>query len=104
MKCACWIAYLLCLAPLPPLAAGPAATQPVSVTLHAHDMPSRALLDELSRQAGAPFPISPPDLLDKSPLPPLTLDLDHQPFWVAMEQISRKTGLEPVLTPDDPYP
>ena len=53
---------------------------------------------------GGFFPLFPPDLLEKSVLPNVTLDLDRQPFWAAMEQFSRKSGLEPVLAPEDPYP
>jgi hypothetical protein len=94
----------LCVIPTWSVAARPAATQPVVVTLHQHDVPAHIVLDVFARQAGAPFPLSPPDLLEKNPVPPITIDLDRQPFWTAMEEFSRKTGLEPVLTPDDPYP
>src|SRR3954462_7068804 len=102
MKCA-WIARFS-LAPLLTYAAGPAATQPVAITVHLHDVPAQSALAELSKQAGAPFPLVPPDLLEKSSLPKVTLDLDHQPFWAAMEELSRKTGLEPVVSQEDPYP
>ena len=97
-------AGLLSLAPLLTFAAGPAATQPVAVTVHLHDATAQSALAELSKQAGAPFPLFPPDLLEKSVLPNVTLDLERQPFWAAMEQFSRKSGLEPVLAPEDPYP
>ena len=103
MKCAL-IACLTFAPLLPALAAGPAATQPVAISVRLHDAAPQAALAELSRQAGAPFPIVPPDLLEKSPLFKVTLDLDHQPFWAAMEELSRKTGLEPVVSPEDPYP
>src|SRR3954453_9330489 len=98
-------AGLLSLAPpVLTFAAGPAATQPVALTVHLHDATAQTALAELSKQAGAPFPLFPPDLLEKSALPNVTLDLDRQPFWAAMEQFSRKSGLEPVLAPEDPYP
>jgi hypothetical protein len=98
-------AYLL-LFPVPAaLAAGPvAATQPAVVSLHAKDLPGKAVLEQFAKQAGAAMPLSPPDLLDRSPLPAVTLDLDRQPFWAAMEALSRKTGLQPLVTPDEPYP
>ncbi|MDB5323731.1 MAG: hypothetical protein JWN40_5362 [Phycisphaerales bacterium] len=98
------ITCLTCIAPLLTFAAGPAATQPVAITVHLHNATAQTVLAELSKQAGAPFPLFPPDLLEKGPLPNVTLDLDRQPFWAAMEQLSSKTGLEPVLAPEDPYP
>lgn len=102
MKCA--LIALLTIAPLLTCAAGPAATQPATITVHLHDVPAQAALAELSKQAGAPFPLFPPDLLEKSTIGNVTLDLDRQPFWAAMEELSRKTGLEPVVSPEDPYP
>ena len=103
MKCA--LIACLSLAPLlPALAAGPVATQPVSITVHLQDAAPQTALAELSKQAGAPFPLVPPDLLQKSTLSKVTLDVDHQSFWAAMEELSRKTGLEPVVSPEDPYP
>src|SRR3954462_7980478 len=85
----------------PPLTA---ATRPASISLHLKDAAAKSAFEELSRQAGAALPVVPPDLMDKQTLPPLTLDLDRQPFWVALETLSRKVGLEPILSPDDPYP
>jgi hypothetical protein len=43
-------------------------------------------------------------LFEKSTIGNVTLDFDRQPFWAAMEEFSRKTGLEPVVSPEDPYP
>src|SRR5260221_10390614 len=99
-------ALIACLCFIPTLVATakPAATQPVAFTLHQHDVPAHIVLDVLAKEAGAPFPLSPPDLLEKNPVPPITIDLDRKPFWTALEEFSHKTGLEPVLTPDDPYP
>ena len=87
--------------------AGPAtqpATKPAVVTLHVRDGAVRKVVEELSRQAGAVLPLTPPDLFDQTPLPPVTLDVERQPFWTALEELSRKTGLEPMASPDDPYP
>jgi hypothetical protein len=87
------------------LAAGPMpATQPSNITLHARDLPAPAMLIELAKQSGAVLPLSPPDLLEKNSISNLTLDLNHVSFWTAMELISQKTGLQPILNPEDPYP
>jgi hypothetical protein len=67
-------------------------------------MPPAALLSELSKQTGAAMPLSPLDLLQKNSIPNLTLDLDRVSFWQSMELISQKTGLEPTLLAEDPYP
>jgi len=90
MKCA-WIA-LFTLASLPALA-GPAATQPVAITVHLHDVPAQAALAELSKQAGAPFPLFPPDLLEKSALPKVTLDLDRGRAWFARNPTPPPAGM-----------
>ncbi|HEY7117931.1 MAG TPA: hypothetical protein VH475_15195, partial [Tepidisphaeraceae bacterium] len=79
-----------------------ASTRPVTVTIHARRMPADQVIKEFSKQAGATIPLSPPDLLDKTPLPPVTLDLDRQPFWSAMERLAARTGLEPVVSPEEP--
>jgi hypothetical protein len=91
-------------ATLPATAAALPATRPAAITLHVRDMPARKLIDDLAKQAGAAIPVFPPDLLEQNPLPPVTLDVDRQPFWTALEEIGRKTGLEPIASPDDPYP
>lgn len=80
------------------------ATRPAVITLHVRDGAARTVVEELSRQAGAVLPLTPPDLFDQNALAPVTLDLDRQPFWTALEAVSRKTGLEPMASPDDPYP
>jgi hypothetical protein len=93
-----------CLLPLL-VAAGPLpSTQPALITLHAKEMPPAALLSELARQTGAAMPLSPADLLKKNSVSNLTLDLNHVSFWQTMEMISQKTGIEPTLIADDPYP
>src|SRR5688500_13469961 len=90
----------------PAVAAGPAgpATRPASITIRGRDLPARQVIDELSKQAGAVLPLAAPDLLEQNAVPAVTLDLDRRPFWAAMEEVGRKTGLEPVASPDDPYP
>jgi hypothetical protein len=81
----------------------PAATQPAAITLHLKDAPVRTLLDQFAAQAGAPVPLVAADLLGPN-APPVSIDLDRQPFWTALEAIGRKAHLEPVTDPDEPYP
>lgn len=84
-------------APLP-------ATRPASITLHARELPVRKVVEELSKQASATLPVIPPDLFEQNPLPAASIDVDRQPFWRALEEIGKKTGIEPVTSPDDPFP
>jgi hypothetical protein len=80
------------------------STQPTLITLHLQNAPANTLLADLSRQIGAPIPTTPPDLLDKTPPPPVTIDIDRHPFWKAIETITQKTGLGPVINQEEPYP
>lgn len=89
--------------PAPPAPPAP-ATRPAAVTLHLAGVPAPAALKALADQCGAPLPPSPPDLFEKNPRPAVTLDVSAAPFWEALRQLNRQTGLEPVLNPDDPYP
>jgi hypothetical protein len=109
------LVFLLC-PPLTAATAGPtttaptsrpvlgASTRPAEITLHLKAAPARAGLDQFADQAGAPLPLVAADLLEKNPLPPITLDVDRQPFWRAMETFSKATGIEPLANPEDPYP
>jgi hypothetical protein len=110
--CAAYLAF----GPLLALAGGaatskPAATRPVQaaatrpslITLHLKDAPVRTLLDQFTAQAGGPVPLASADLLKQAP-PTVSLDLDRQPFWAALEAIGRATHFEPLANPEEPYP
>jgi hypothetical protein len=43
-------------------------------------------------------------LFEQSHLPAASVDVDGQPFWRALEEIGKQTGIEPVASPDDPFP
>jgi hypothetical protein len=92
------LAALVLLAP----ATFAATTQPSQITLRATQTPLPALLDQFAKQAGAPLPLTSPELAQKAP--PVTLTVDRQPFWKALHAFSRATGLEPFVNPEDPYP
>jgi hypothetical protein len=65
------------------------------VTLRLADVPAPQAFAQLARHARASLPAEPPALwLDKS-LPRVSLDVDHAPFWQAMQALCEKTGLEP---------
>lgn len=83
--------------------AGP-ATRPTQITLNLANAPAARAVAELSKQAGVPLPLFPPDLLTKSSLPNVTLDVARVPFWQALRDISRQSGLEPVTNAEEPYP
>lgn len=67
---------------------------PSYVTLHLKQAEPREAVAELSRQAFAPLPVFPENLLDQSGLPKVSIDVDRELFWVAMQQFSQQTGLE----------
>lgn len=67
---------------------------PSYVTLHLKNVEPSLAVAELSRQAFAPLPVFPDNLLDQGGLPKVSIDLDREPFWVAMQQFSQQTGLE----------
>jgi hypothetical protein len=83
--------------------ANAATTQPSAITLHAKNASARQVFDDLARQCGTVLPTTPNDLFDKS-LPPITIDLDRQPFWSAVKRLGEVSGVEPFLNSDDPYP
>jgi hypothetical protein len=85
------------------LHASAATTQPSAITLHAKNVPTRQLFEDLARQSGAAIPPAPPDLFDRT-VPPVSIDLERQAFWAAVKQLGQSTGIEPSLDADDPYP
>jgi hypothetical protein len=50
-------------------------------------------LSEVARQARAPIAVDPPDLLRKS-AKPVSLTVEHRPFWEVMQSLSAQTDLE----------
>lgn len=83
--------------------AGP-STQPATITLKGEKLPLKQVIAELAKQNQTPLPVSPPDVLDRNDVGSATLDLHAVPFWKAIEELGKQTGLEPILNGDDPYP
>lgn len=65
------------------------------VTLKLTDAPARRAFEELGRQAFAPLRPYPDDLwAGDMAQAKVTVDVDRQPFWAAMRELGRQTGLE----------
>jgi hypothetical protein len=72
-----------------------AATGPSIITLHLRDVPPQVIFEKLSQQCRAALDPFTPDFWQQKQWPAVdSIDIDHQPFWAAMKQISAKTGVE----------
>ena len=69
-----------------------AETGPSIITIRGEDIPLREVFKQLSEQAGVALETYPPDVLEQQRNAKVSLDIDHQPFWEAMRQITEKTG------------
>ncbi|HEX4177703.1 MAG TPA: hypothetical protein VHY57_04670, partial [Rhizomicrobium sp.] len=74
------------------------AAAPTFITLHVKDALGQDVLDQISRQAKVRV-LGWPDYQWKNhrgpAVPPITLDLDHVPFWVAIEAVCKITRTHP---------
>jgi hypothetical protein len=68
------------------------ALGPSLITMHFKDAAPKAVYGELFRQAWAPLLTSPDNLLDDPSLPKITVDVEHKPFWLVMQQLEHATG------------
>jgi hypothetical protein len=67
---------------------------PSIITIHMKDAAPREIFAELERQCGAPLEVSDPRFWDNPPANRLvSVDVDRQPFWDAMDTISTATGM-----------
>jgi hypothetical protein len=64
------------------------------------DATPKDVYTELFRQAWAPLQTSPANLLDDPTLAKITVNVDHQPFWLVMRQLEHSTGFGLVSEPD----
>jgi hypothetical protein len=67
------------------------------LTLRLDDVPARDAVAEIARQARAPIPTDPPDLLTGKSSPAVSLRADRRPYWDLMQDLCRQTGLEVTL-------
>ena len=63
---------------------------PTFITLHQQNAPAQSVLDDLAKQAKVAIHFS-PNALRANRLAPVTIDVDHKPFWIAVAEVSRLT-------------
>ena len=64
------------------------------VTIHLKDVSAKVVFEELLRQCYAELKPFPPNLFDEPNAAKVSIDVDRQPFWTAMNQIAEKTGID----------
>jgi hypothetical protein len=64
------------------------------MTMKVDDGPVAQALAEISRQARAPIMTEPPNLLSQKKLKPVSLNVDHRPFWEVMQSLCAQAELE----------
>ncbi|HWE03593.1 MAG TPA: hypothetical protein VG326_14405 [Tepidisphaeraceae bacterium] len=67
---------------------------PSYITIHLKDADPKTVFEEVSRQCYSDLKPFPDNLFDQKDLPKVSVDIDRQPFWTAMSQISEKTGID----------
>jgi hypothetical protein len=67
---------------------------PTLITLHLNNAPLPMVIGELAKQAGTEISLWPPMNPQQNP-PTLSINVDRQPFWLAVREICEKTGLTP---------
>jgi hypothetical protein len=70
------------------------AAGPSFITMHLKDANPKTVFAELSRQCYSELKPFPDNLFDQSDLPKVSIDIDRQPFWKAMNIITEKTGID----------
>ena len=63
---------------------------PSYITIHLKDADPKVVFEELSRQCYTDLKPFPENLFDQKDLPKVSIDIDRQPFWTAMAQLSGK--------------
>ncbi len=68
---------------------------PSLITLHFKEASPKDIFDSLARQARSEFRVYPVQMWSQREWPKVSVDLDRQPFWVAMKEVCGKTGVWP---------
>jgi len=71
------------------------ATGPSIITIHMKGVHPKVAFAELARQASTDLRPSPTDLWTGREWPAIDVDIDHQPFWIAMKDLCAKVGVTP---------
>ncbi|MFI5381518.1 MAG: hypothetical protein ACHRHE_19650 [Tepidisphaerales bacterium] len=66
-----------------------AATGPTLITLHLKGALPRQAFDEFFQQAGATLRVVPDNLWDSRPFSPADVDIEAQPYWVALPELCK---------------
>jgi hypothetical protein len=72
-----------------------AANSPTLITVHLKDVNPREVIAAIAKQAGIEIPFWPENLWTKKsgmPLSTISIDLDQQPFWIALAQVCQLAG------------
>jgi len=64
------------------------------ITMHVSDVTPDVIFQTLSKQCYTELRPFPDNLWQQQPWPRVSLDIDHQPFWSAMQTIAAKTGAD----------
>jgi hypothetical protein len=98
--------YLLATLWALPLRAEPPAdvAQPTMVSVRLDNITPKAVFNELATQEGSPFGTLPPDMWDRAPGAPITVNAANQPFWVVMKEACNKAGISLKYATDSPTP
>jgi hypothetical protein len=67
---------------------------PSPITLDLKDVPPAQALERILQQARAPLLTDPPNLLTAKNLKPVSLNVDHRPFWEVVQTVCARAGLE----------
>lgn len=84
-------------------AATPPSTQAVPVTLHLDSMPPADAVGEFTKKTGVPVQFWPQNLFEQNygpngPSSSISVSVDNQPLWVALDAICAESHLQPVIT------
>lgn len=66
---------------------------PSFITIHLKNASPREVFEQLSRQCFADLKPFPENLWEQQKGPAVTLDIEHEPFWKAINQIAASTGV-----------
>ena len=66
---------------------------PSYITIHLKNALPKEVFEQLNRQCFADLKVFPENLWEQQKWPAVTLDIEHEPFWKALNQISASTGV-----------
>jgi hypothetical protein len=79
-------------------------TQPTLITLKLANASPKTAFEELGNKSGQTFLTLPANMWDKNPGNSINVDIDNQPFWLAIKDICGKTGISLKYATDTAMP